>query len=101
MLLLVADGMMICGFIVLELFHVGPADFEVLFCGIGHGVELWVRCNNLTVQISQLDLSYEKNWQARWRQSLSQLLYLGMVPFEPGDIIYQVLTPCPGDVGAQ
>ena len=81
MLPLVADGLMICCFIVLELLHVGPAAFKILFCGIGHGVELYVRCNDLTVQISQLE-----NWQARWRQGLSQLLYLGIVPFEPSDV---------------
>ena len=98
MLLLVADGLMICGFIVLELLHVGPAAFKVLFCGIGRGIELYVPRNDLTVHISQLGLSYEKNWQARWRQSLPQLLYLGIVPLKPGDIIHQVLASCPGSV---
>ena len=63
--LLVADGLMICGFIVLELIHVGPAAFRVLFCSIGRGIELYVPRNNLTVHISQLGLSYEKNCQAR------------------------------------
>ena len=57
LLLLVADGLMIRGVIVLELLHVGPAAFKILFCGVGRGVELYLRCNDLTVRISQLGLS--------------------------------------------
>ena len=40
MLLLVADGLMISDFIVLELLHVGLAVIKVLLCGVGRGIEL-------------------------------------------------------------